>query len=138
VSANQAIYPMPRCAVCWVSPSGYYGWLPSPRARMDAELTSRIKLTHKNSRATYGTPRIHAELVDEGIHAGRKRVARLMANAGLDGVSRRQWATSTVRDRNARPAPHLVERNFAPPRPIVCGSPISRTSRPGRVFSVSR
>jgi putative transposase len=61
------------CPVLGVSPAAT-GGLPSARARVDAELTSRIKLTHKHSRATYGTPRIHAELAGEGIHAGRKRV----------------------------------------------------------------
>ncbi len=90
---------------------------PSAQARADAELSARIAAIHQRSRATYGVPRIHAELAAEGIHVGRKRVARLMASAGLYGVSRRQWVTTTVRDRNARPAPDLVERNFAAAAP---------------------
>jgi putative transposase len=106
------------CRVLEVSTSGYYAWCkrsPSARAQADAELTSRMSAIHERSRGTYGAPRIHAELEAEGIQVGRKRVARLMRTAGLVGVSRRKWITTTVRDRNARPAPDLVERNFMAP-----------------------
>jgi putative transposase len=72
---------------------------------------------HHRSHATYGAPRIHAELAAQGIHVGRKRVARLMAAAKICGASRRKWLTTTVRDRQARPAPDLVERNFMAPAP---------------------
>jgi putative transposase len=104
------------CRVLGVSASGYYARLkrpPSARARADAELSARIAAIHQSSRATYGAPRIHAELAAEGLHVGCKRVARLMTSAGLHGVSRRKWVITTVRDRGARPAPDLVERNFA-------------------------
>jgi putative transposase len=108
------------CRVLGVSASGYYARLtrpPAARARADAALSARIAAIHQRSRATYGAPRIHAELAAEGIHVGCKRVARLMANAGLYGVSRRPWVTTTVRDRDARPAPDLVERNFVAAAP---------------------
>ncbi len=72
---------------------------------------------HELSRGTYGAPRIHAELQADGIQVERKRVARLMRAAGLVGVSRRKWVTTTVRDHNARRAPDLVERNFMAPGP---------------------
>jgi putative transposase len=72
---------------------------------------------HERSHGTYGAPRVHTELEAEGIQVKRKRVARLMHTAGLVGVSRRKWITTTVRDRHARPAPDLVERNFMAPRP---------------------
>jgi putative transposase len=108
------------CRVLEVSPSGYYAWCkrsPSARAQADAKLTSRMNAIHERSRGTYGAPRIHAELEAEGIQVGRKRVARLMRAVGLAGVSRRKWITTTMRDRNARPAPDLVERNFMAPGP---------------------
>ena len=108
------------CRVLAVSASGYYAWrkrLPSARARADAELTSRITAIHQYSRATYGAPRIHEELLAVGIHVGRKRVARLMKAADLCGVSRRKWVTTTVREPGARPAPDLVERNFVAASP---------------------
>jgi putative transposase len=75
-------------------------------------LSLRIAEIHRRSHATYGAPRIHAELAVQGIDVGRKRVARLMAAARICGESRRKWLTTTVRDPRARPAPDLVERNF--------------------------
>jgi putative transposase len=121
VNANQAIYTVATmCRVLAVSASGYYARRkrpPSARARADAELTARISAIHQYSRATYGAPRIHEELLAAGMHVGRKRVARLMKAAGLWGVSRRQWVTTTVRERGARPAPDLVERNFTAAAP---------------------
>jgi putative transposase len=108
------------CRGLEVSTSGYYAWCkrsPSARAQAEAELTSRMNAIHERSHETYGAPRVHAELEAEGIQVGRKRVARLMRTAGLVGVSRRKWITTTVRDRHARPAPDLVERNFVAPGP---------------------
>jgi putative transposase len=70
-----------------------------------------------NTRAEPTASRIHEELVAAGIHLGRKRVARLMKAAGLWGMSRRKWVATTVRERGARPAPDLVERNFVAAAP---------------------
>ena len=71
-----------------------------------------FKCIHAASRATYGAPRIHAELIDEGIHVGRNRIERLMKAAELAGVSRRKAARTTFRDDRVRPACDLVDRNF--------------------------
>ena len=120
MSGNRAIHPVAtQCRVLGVSSSGYYGWLKralSGRAKDDAVLIERIRAIHAASKGTYGAPRIHAELEAEGIHVGKKRVARLMRRAGLAGVSRRKFVTTTVRD-GARQAPDLVERNFTAERP---------------------
>ena len=108
------------CRVLGVSPSGFYAWRqrpPSARSHADAQLSLRVSKIHQRSDATYGAPRVHAELAAEGIKVGRKRVARLLKKAGLVGVSRRKWIHTTVRDRSARPAPDLVERNFGAPQP---------------------
>jgi len=108
------------CRVLEVSTSGYYAWRrrpPSARARVDAQLTARIRQIHQWSRASYGAPRIHAEPAAAGVGVGRKRVARLMDAAGIYGVSRRKWVIATTRDRAARPAPDLVERNFTAASP---------------------
>jgi len=73
---------------------------------------------HANSRETYGSPRVHAELRAGGEKHGRKRVARLMRAAGLVGASRRRaGVTTTKRDREARPAPDLVDRDFTATAP---------------------
>ena len=108
------------CRVLGVSPGGYYARLkrsPSARAQADAALSARIAELHRRSRQTYGMPRIFAELKAQGLRVGRKRVARLMNTAGLCGVSRRKWVTTTVRDRAAKPASDLVERNFTAAAP---------------------
>src|SRR5580700_2793159 len=68
-------------------------------------------------RDTYGAPRVHAELRAEGRAVGKKRIARLMRAAGIVGVSRRRGVITTRRDRDARPAPDLVDRNFTAARP---------------------
>ena len=74
-------------------------------------LITEIRAAHAASRGTYGAPRIHAELAAKGTRVGRKRVARLMSQAGLVGVSRRRFVVTTIRG-NSRQAPDLVERNF--------------------------
>ena len=103
------------CRVLGVSPSGYYAWRhrnPSAHARKDTELCEKIRSYHQASRGTYGAPRIHADLAAEGTRVGRKRVARLMRVAGLQGVSRRKGPQTTVRDIQSRPASDLVNRDF--------------------------
>jgi putative transposase len=107
------------CRLLGVSTSGWYGWskrLASPRSKRDTELGTAIRAAHAGSRGTYGAPRIHAELAANGIHIGRKRVARLMSEFGIAGVSRRRFVTTTVRD-GSRQAPDLVDRNFAAAAP---------------------
>jgi putative transposase len=104
------------CRLLGVSASGYYAWRRRsrpPRAEADEALLVRIRAIHQRSRGTYGAPRIQFELATEGIRVSRKRVARLMREAGLQGVSRRRGVFTTVRDGQARPAPDLVKRNFA-------------------------
>ncbi|BEP14003.1 hypothetical protein acdb102_23140 [Acidothermaceae bacterium B102] len=62
--------------------------------------------------------RVHAELADLGVRVGRKRVARLMREADLVGVSRRRWRIGTTqRDHSAALAPDLVDRQFVADRP---------------------
>ena len=116
MTANQAMFPIATMSRTFgVSRAGYYAWrerAASARSKADAALTERIKAIHVASRSTYGAPRIHAELADEGIHVGRKRVERLMKAAGLAGVSRRRSARTTFRDERVRPASDLVDRNF--------------------------
>ena len=104
------------CRVLGVSPSGYYAWQHRPlsaRAGADVTLGAQIQAIHRHSRGTYGVPRVHAELAADGVHVGRKRVARLMRAAGVQGVSRRKRRTTTRRDPAAAPAPDLVSRAFA-------------------------
>ncbi len=80
-------------------------------------LADRIEAISRRSRSTYGRPRIHAELVDEGIRISGKRVARLMRNRSIYGASRHRTTIATIRDRDAKPAPDLVERRFTADAP---------------------
>jgi len=95
------------CELLEVSRSAFYEYAngtSSLRECRDAELTGLIEEIHEESKGTYGAPRIHAELKARGIHCGKKRVARLMVQAGLKGRCRRPWRKTTVRDPLADPA----------------------------------
>ena len=67
---------------------------------------------HSRSRATYRAPRVHAELAAEGVAVGRKRVARLMRQARIQGVHRRRKVATTRRNPERAAAPDLVKREF--------------------------
>jgi putative transposase len=118
MSANRAVFPIATMArVLGVSESGYHAWLcraPCAHAIADAALLKRIRTVHTSSRETYGAPRVHAELLAGDERHGRKRIARLMREAGLVGASRRRSGPITTRrDKEVRPAPDLVDRDFS-------------------------
>ena len=122
MSAHQAIFPVTVMArVLGVSVSGFHAWRcrpPSAPAIADTALLKQIRTVHASSRETYGAPRVQAALKAGGEKHGRKRIARLMRAAGLVGASRRRsGVTTTRRDKKARPAPDLVDRNFVASRP---------------------
>ncbi len=121
VDAERAHLPVSLlCRMLGVSRSGYYAWRsrpPSKRSREDVALTEKIREVHERSRGTYGYPRVHAELRALGIGCGRRRVARLMREAGLRGCLRGRRKRTTRRDRTAVPAPDLVRRKFAATAP---------------------
>lgn len=88
--------------------------VPSGRVVADDLLMKAVRPLHLGSRETNGAPRVHAKLRALGERHGRKRIARLMRDAGLTGVSRRRGGiTTTRRDKTARPAPDLVDRDFS-------------------------
>ena len=118
MKAYRASFPLAAmCRVLGLSPSGYYDWLrraPSARTRRDAELKGRTLAKWIESGETYGCPRIHAALLADGERVSRKRVARLMRELGIKGVTRRRFKTGTTkRDAQARPARDLVNRDFS-------------------------
>jgi putative transposase len=108
------------CRVLGLSPSGFYAWQRrglSPRAIQDVTLTAAITASHARSDGTYGAPRILRDLREVGERVGQKRVARLMRAAGLVGVSRRRWVTTTQRGPVATAVPDLVQRDFVATAP---------------------
>ncbi len=112
------------CRVLEVSRSGYHAWArrpPSPRAVEDARLTARIRELHTLRRKVYGSPRIWADLVvDDGEQIGRKRVERLMRQAGLSGLITKKYKATTVRVPGVRVADDLLDRDFAAGAPNRC------------------
>ena len=109
------------CRVLAVSRSGYYDWLGRPvsvRSQENALLLKHIEQVHADSRETYGSPRVHAELtLGLGLSVNLKRVARLMRQAGIQGLYRRRRRGCTVRDPDAAPSSDLVDRNFTVAEP---------------------
>jgi len=121
IDAEKANYPISLlCRILKVSRSGYYDWKdrsPSKRNRENAALTEKIREIHNRSRRIYGYPRVHAELRALGVRCSKKRVARLMRKASLQGCVRGRRKRTTRRDEHAIPAPDLVGRNFAAAAP---------------------
>jgi putative transposase len=111
------------CELLEVSRSGYYEWstrAPSDRELTDAWLMEKIKQIHTENREVYGSPRIHAELrMAHGIEVGRKRVERLMTQAGISGLGYRKRGRTTIRVQGVRVADDLVKRQFRPEEPDV-------------------
>jgi putative transposase len=124
IEAERAQHPVSLlCAVLGVTRAGYYAWRSRGRSahtRRDAELASLIRRIFDESGASYGAPRVQAELADDyGVRVGRKRVARLMRALGIAGVSRRHKRRykTTIPAREAPAAPDLVGRSFQAPGP---------------------
>ena len=117
IAAEKADYPVSlMCRILGVGRTSFHAWerrAPSERAMFDAWLTEKITQVHAGSRCTYGAPRVHAELrLEHGVRVGRKRVARLMAGAGLEGIPVPRKTRTTIRVAGVRCAPDLVERDF--------------------------
>ena len=121
IAAKKATFPISLlCSVLGVSRSGFHAWerrSPSPRVLSDAWLLERIRAIHARTRGVYGAPRVHAQLRHEGVCVGRKRVERLMREAGLSGLIKTKRSKTTIRVPGVRTAPDLVARDFAPNAP---------------------
>lgn len=109
------------CRLLDVSKSGFYAWKDRPLAaheRRDVELRALIHEIYERSHRSYGARRVHVELREAyGVRVGRKRVARLMHQAGLKGVQKRRFFCTTRSGAAERWAPDLVERHFVADRP---------------------
>jgi putative transposase len=118
IDEERAHHPVSRlCRALGVTRAGYHAWRkrpPSARAVADERLLAQIREAHAASRGTYGVPRLHAELRAKGVCVSRKRIARLMRAARLEGVSRRRSRRSLMAAAaaEAQAAPDLVRRVF--------------------------
>lgn len=123
IEAQRAHYPVRRlCRVLGVAVSGYYAACarqPSACARRQAHLSAQIQAIHTQSRATYGSPRVHAELIAQGEHCCRNTVAKLMRRAGIVPKTVRRFRVTTD-SRHALAAPNLLGRVFTAQQPNAC------------------
>ncbi|WP_371876388.1 IS3 family transposase [Pseudoduganella chitinolytica] len=114
-------YPVKlMCQVLDVSRSGYYDWLrakPSTRKQDDERLKVLISAVHRQTRETYGVPRIKRELAAQGHEVGRDRVRRLRQELNLRCKQRRKFIATTNSNHNLPVAENLLEQRFAPRRP---------------------
>ncbi len=121
IHSERANFPVSKlCPALGVSRSGYYRWRnaePSERKLEDEKLKPKVKSVHARSSGTYGSPRVHAELVELGFEIGRHRVARLMREQGLSGVAPRRFRRTTDSKHALGFAPDLVQRDFNPTEP---------------------
>ncbi len=118
---QQTEFPVRRlCQVLGVSASGYYAWRkrpPGPQAQANAALLTRILLVHAQSRQTYGSPRVHAELRAQGVPCGRHRVARLMRRHALQAWHKRRFRRTTRVNPRLPVAVNHLNQNFTAERP---------------------
>jgi len=124
IAAEKANYPVAAlCRALSVNRTSFHDWErrpPSDRALQDAWLLEQIKQIHDAKRRVYGAPRIHAELrMAGGVRVGRKRVERLMKQAGISGLVPRKRGRTTIAVPGVRVADDLVERQFRPDAPNV-------------------
>lgn len=121
IHSQREQYPLQvLCRVLQVSRSGYYAWRRrglSQRAQANARLLVAIKQAHKDSRETYGSPRVHQVLLRQGFRCGRHRIARLMQEAELRGVPRRKFVRTTQRAAEEARVPDRLQRDFSASAP---------------------
>jgi putative transposase len=128
------------CRVLGVRRQGYYEWrsgVKSARATENELLLKHIEKIHEESRGTYGWPRVHAELtLGLGLTVNHKRVARLMRDAGIQGLYRRRLRGCTVRDPHAEPYTDLVDRDFVVDGPdeLWCTDITEHPTTEGKVY----
>ncbi len=121
IRTEKAVYPVVAlCRVLGVSRSGYYSWEsrgPSASAKRRSQLGVKVQAIHKKSRGTYGSPRVHRELRNQGEVVSEKSVAKAMRTEGIAGKRRRRFKVTTDSKNTKRIAPNLLERDFSATAP---------------------
>jgi transposase InsO family protein len=123
IAAEKAWAPVAvLCKLLEVSRSGFYAWEergPSARKAEDEKLAVQIAAIHEASGERYGSPRVHAELAEDGVAVSRKRVARLMAELGLESVRKRPYKATTDSKHDLPIAENILDRKFEVDAPNV-------------------
>jgi putative transposase len=119
IAAERHQWPVTRmCHVLEVSVSGFYAWMkrtPSRRTTEDTRLSVKIVAVYEASRQTYGYPRVHAALHNDGERVSRRRVARLMRQLKLEGIRTRRYRPGRKAKR-AAPEPNRLDQQFTAER----------------------
>ena len=132
------------CRALNVSTSGFYAWCRrpvSPRAERDRDLRLRIVAFHAQSKRRYGSRPIVRDLRDMGERVSRRRVAKLMREAGIRGKTPRSFKVTTDSSHRKPLAENLLDRHFAPLRSrrrIACGRATSRICEHAKAGSTSQ
>ena len=121
IQEEKATYPVTAlCRTLAVSRCGFYAWRGRPESKRDSEdrrLTMLVRVSYEESRRTYGSPRIHLDLAEWNERTGRKRVARLMRQAGFKARVRRRYKCTTMSEHDQPIAPNLLARRFEAAHP---------------------
>lgn len=121
ILSEKAFYPIAvLCRVLAVTSSGFYAWVkraPSKRDVANRQLAVEIAAIHRESRGTYGSPRVTAELRANGRAVSRKRVARLMRHLGLHARHKRRFKRTTDSNHSNPIAPNVIGRMFSASEP---------------------
>jgi transposase InsO family protein len=108
------------CRLLGVTRQGYYAFEKrrrGPRVRCDELLRERIRRLHAESRGTYGSPRVHAALRNEGLRVGKGRVERVLRSLGLQGRTPRRWRATTRANPKHAVVGNSLDRDFTASRP---------------------
>ena len=108
------------CRCLCVTRSGFYAWLRRPEskhAQADRRLGVLVRASFDESHQRYGSPRVHADLIDQGVHVSRKRVVRLMRDADLKARVRKRFKNTTMSDHDQPVAANLLDRQFTAEAP---------------------
>ncbi|WP_026362668.1 IS3 family transposase [Cycloclasticus pugetii] len=121
IQSQQHKHPLNRlCSTLNVSTSGYYDWLDRPVSktqRTNQRLLTKIRCFHQSSRQTYGSPRVHQDLLAAGEHVSVNRVARLMKSAGIQSKMTKRYIVTTNSKNTLSPASDRLKRNFFTVKP---------------------
>ena len=116
IRAHERIFHITTmCRVLEVSRAGFYKWRAQPlseRVQADAVLAARIRAVHTGRRRSYGSPRVHRELRDQGVRCGEKRIARVMRQHGIRATAPRRYRVTTQSGHRAPVAPNHLARHF--------------------------
>jgi putative transposase len=121
IDAQKAVFPVEfMCEQLGVSRSGFYAWKIRPesaRQQQEQQLAEEVAKVHQESRGTYGSPRVHAEMRARGRKVSRKRVARLMKKQKLQARKKRRSVRTTDSNHSQPVAPNVLQRDFSPDKP---------------------